>query len=106
MATSVPGNALPPGLSPYDKVLHFTTYGILAALLTRTLAGSNGRWRAALLAVAMALAFGAADEWHQRFVFGRRSELADWQADALGAVAGAFLFATYSRIRPLRPTTT
>ena len=59
-----------------------------------------------LLAIAIAVMFGAADEWHQRFVPQRRPELADLRADALGAAGGAFLFALYLRDRRARITTT
>lgn len=81
----------PPGLIN-DKVAHASVYALLAALWYRALAG--GRWDGltplrALIAVVGATAYGATDELHQSFVPGRMTELADLQADALGALAAA-----------------
>jgi len=104
LITSVPGNAIPKQLTPYDKVAHFTLYGLFAVLLTRDMAQVTGLWRAMLLAIAIAVLFGAADEWHQRFVAQRRPGVADLRADALGAAGGAFLFALYLRDRRARIT--
>ena len=106
MITSIPGNAIPRQLTPYDKVAHFTLYELFAVLLTRDMAQVTGLWRATLLAIAIAVIFGAADEWHQRFVPRRNPELADVRADALGAAGGAILFALYLRDRRARITTT
>jgi VanZ family protein len=105
LITSVPGNAIPQQLTPYDKIAHFTLYGLFAVLLTRDMVQVTGLWRATLLAIAIAVMFGAADEWHQRFVPQRRPGLADLRADALGAAGGAFLFALYLRDRRARITT-
>jgi VanZ family protein len=82
--------ASPGGLS--DKQAHALTYAALAALTLRALAG--GRWHGvragrAVLAVLVAVLYGASDEWHQSFVPGRHAEVGDLQADALGASAAA-----------------
>ena len=106
LITSIPGNAIPRQQTPYDKVAHFTLYGLFAVLLTRDMAQVTDLWRATLLAIAIAVIFGAADEWHQRFVPRRNPELADVRADALGAAGGAILFALYLRDRRARITTT
>ena len=47
--------------------------------------------RHALLAILITVAYGASDEYHQRFVAGRSSELADLYADAAGASVAAAL---------------
>ena len=41
------------------------------------------------LALSIASAYAASDEWHQSFVAGRDSDLFDWVADSIGAVLGA-----------------
>ncbi len=74
-----------------DKVLHFSIYTVFSYLLTRQISEITTRWRAAGIAVVFAMVFGALDEWHQRFIPGRSTELADWQADSIGAVAGALV---------------
>ena len=102
--TSLPGSAVPSQLGPYDKIVHFGIYGLFAVFLSRDLAQVTGRWSAALLAIAIAVAFGAADEWHQGFIPGRSTDIADWRADSIGAAGGALIFAFYSRLRGSRNT--
>jgi len=104
VVTSVPGSVVPPRLSPYDKAIHFTIYALFAVLLTRDIAFLTGRWRAAVTAIVFAAAFAAADEWHQRFIPSRDSDVADWQADSMGAACGALLWAATRR--PRRTTST
>lgn len=72
-----------------DKVVHFTLYLVLGLLALRT--APNASWRVAIIAVVAIAAFGAVDEWHQRFVPGRSADPRDWVADALGGGAGAAL---------------
>lgn len=99
-ATSIPTNRVPHQLTPFDKVIHFLMYFGLSVLLTRwVLAGRSGL-RAVVISAAAAVAFGAADEWHQEFIPGRSSELADWIADSAGAVVGAALAFAVARRRP------
>ena len=97
--TSVPGSAVPHQLAPYDKVVHFSIYGLFALFLNRDFSQVTSRWRAAFIAIALAVGFGAADEWHQAFIPGRSADPADWRADSIGAAGGAILFALYSRVR-------
>ena len=91
---------VPKAVTGFDKALHFTIYAILAVLLAKQISEVTGRWRAAVLALAIAAAFGAADEWHQGFIPGRSTELADWRADSIGAALGALAVAASQRKRP------
>ena len=102
--TSLPQDAIPVQTSKIDKVLHFSIYTVFSYLLTRQISYTTNRWRAAAIAVLIAMAFGALDEWHQRFIPGRSTEFADWRADSLGAVLGAVACAAIAR-RRLSPTT-
>lgn len=79
-----------------DKVLHFGAYAVMGFLLAHgaTTGGLPPRW-----AVALGWAYGASDELHQAFVPGRSADPADWAADALGVLAGTFV---YSRIHAWR----
>lgn len=98
--TSLPSEAVPVQTSNVDKILHFTIYAVFAYLLTRQISEAASPWRAVLPAIVLAAAFGAADEWHQRFIPGRSTELADWYADVLGATLGALTFAFWrTRLR-------
>jgi hypothetical protein len=69
------------------KVVHAITFGLLALLWWRAL---RERLPAVALpvAAAIALAYGAVDEYHQTFVAGRTGSPIDVAIDALG-VAGA-----------------
>jgi VanZ family protein len=80
-------------------VAHFGMYAILAWLLARHGTEVAGRWVAMVLAIIVASGFGAVDEWHQQYIPGRSTELADWQADTLGAAVGALVYAVFSRRR-------
>lgn len=93
--TSLPADAVPLQTSHIDKVLHFTIYTVFAFLLTRQISEDTSPWRAVLGAILVAAAFGAADEWHQRFIPGRSTELADWVADVSGATIGAMSYALF-----------
>ena len=100
--TSLPQDAVPIQTAGIDKILHFSIYTIFAFLLTRQISQDTTPWRAVAGALLIATAFAAADEWHQRFIPGRSPELADWVADACGAILGALtcaLWISRQRIR-------
>ena len=75
-----------------DKVVHFGAYAVGAVLLALALRW-NTAWswpRIAGVSIAAISLFGATDEWHQLYSPHRSGgDLADWTADALGAIAGA-----------------
>ena len=82
----------PPQLT--DKHVHGLVYAGFALTLVRATAG--GTWAGVTAATAgkaaaLAVTYGATDEWHQSFVPGRQVEMLDWGADALGASATAGL---------------
>lgn len=102
--TSIPGRQVPTVRFPHvDKLVHFTLYAVLGALLVRALRRA-GRLTPAALALSLlgTAAFAAADEWHQRWVPGRTGDFADWSADLAGATLALLLVA---RLAP-RPLTT
>lgn len=67
--------------APLDKVAHFATFGLIAALLW--LSFQRGY---PLLVIALVSAIGAADEFHQRFLPGRSASLEDLATDIFAAV--------------------
>jgi VanZ family protein len=87
---------VPDRLTPFDKAVHFSMYFVLAVLLTRYVLAGRVVLRTAIVCVAGAALFGAADEWHQRFIPGRSTELADWVADTAGALAGVVVVVAFS----------
>lgn len=98
-ASSLPDLQQLPG-NVSDKTAHFAAYAVLAALLLRGI--SNLRWagvgwRTAAVAVAGSAAYGVADEFHQWFVPGRSSSVADWVADVTGASVAVLLIMLVAR---------
>ena len=84
--TDVP---LPRGLT--DKQGHSLGYLGLGATVTRACIGGLGApvsLSRGLAAMALTIAYGASDEWHQSFVPGRTADRADLRADATGAILG------------------
>lgn len=95
--------ALPEGS---DKLGHLVLYAGLGAVTLCALAdGRAARVSAGACvgAVLIAVAYGAFDEYHQSFVAGRSSDLADLVADAAGAsgaAAGLKLWVILTHGRP------
>jgi|SRR5579862_3167954 len=91
-ATSIPGRFIPAiGPAQTDKAVHLTMYGVLAFLIARSLddPARPSRIRAAIVALLVCSAMGAADEWHQLYIPGRDADVADWAADSVGGLVGA-----------------
>ncbi len=86
-----------------DKLYHFVEYAILGGLLAMAFVNASPRrlpkqWRWGA-AVVISILYGASDEWHQTFVPGRLATVADWVADALGAIVGVLGMYLYYRKR-------
>ena len=75
-----------------DKVAHTLGYALLGLLATRAVNDSAGTpmraWHL-LLALAITVAYGMSDEFHQSFVPGRDADIHDVYADAIGGLLGA-----------------
>jgi VanZ family protein len=86
-----------------DKVVHAAAYAVLAGLAVRAL---TGRFRlpvtarVAMLAVTIAVLYGASDEFHQSFVPSREMDARDLMADGVGAALAAVGFRAWSIIAP------
>jgi len=87
----VPGPEIP----HFDKLAHFAVFGLLATLLHRAGAPHWKSW----VSVLVVSAYGAIDEWHQYFVPGRSTELADWIMDTLGAALAVALYVHWAWYR-------
>lgn len=84
-----------PELVDFDKVAHFSLFGLLASLVVRTGFSPRRAW----LAVVLVSLFGITDEWHQSFTPGRAVEFADWVADTLGAIVAVTLYVRWPGYR-------
>src|SRR5262245_27217995 len=88
-----------PTLPTSDKLLHAAAYGGLCLLWVRAFARTAWRQVSAahlLWSVLIAAGYGVTDEWHQAYVPGRMSELADWLADVTGVLTAAVLLGTWT----------
>lgn len=86
------------------KSAHVFEYAVLAILAWRFFAALYPREafvRLALLTFSFATMYGALDEFHQFFVFGRGARLSDVAIDSLGAALGLAL--VYLVVRHRRP---
>ncbi len=87
------GSSLPPGdirlprFPHADKVLHAVVFGFFSLTVSRALHRGHGHapLKTALLSIAAASVYGAADEFHQSFTPGRMPDVWDWVADTTGA---------------------
>ncbi len=94
---------LPRSVFAHDKLLHVIEYGGLGALLAWGLSSlGTPPLRAFLLALAIASAYGASDEFHQYFVPNRECDVFDWMADTVGAALGAGIGTAVLRRRRAR----
>jgi len=75
----------------WDKLQHALAYAVLAGAWCVAFGG-----RRAVLAILIAVATGALDEWLQRALPGRQADLADLLADAIGATIGAWLASMFA----------
>ena len=71
------------------KIVHAATFGLLCWLWWRALRTVLPARRALVAALAIAVAYGISDEYHQTFVEGRNGSPIDVAIDALGAAAAA-----------------
>src|SRR3712207_3858917 len=67
------------------KIVHAAEYGLLCLLWWRALVRTPLRRHAIAVAFAIAVAYGATDEYHQTFVEGRHGTPVDVAIDAAGA---------------------
>jgi VanZ family protein len=90
------------------KLAHVTEYAVLTLCWWRALSGlrvSGSNRRRVLLAVCLALAYSASDEFHQTFVGGRHGTPVDVLIDSVGmTIAAVIATRSYARRRSLGPS--
>jgi len=84
-ASSLPGSAVPSGLSIYG---HLTEYAVLGALVVAAQRTRDAK-RALLVALAACALYGVSDEVHQAFVPMRTPDVLDVLTDVAGAAVGS-----------------
>jgi len=107
VATHLPKQVAGLPTNQADKLIHFAAYAVLAWLLAMAWQASVGRLNARHLKLVWlaVVFFGAIDEVTQPLV-GRTASVADWLADAAGAVVGLLVFGLWQRRSDQRGETT
>ena len=84
-----------------DKVEHFAAYtvGWFCVLLPLRYGHRLSLAKALILALLITSAYGASDEFHQRFVLNRTCDVADWAADTFGGFIAASAYWVYETRR-------
>lgn len=83
---------VPTLFSQQDKILHSGAYFIMGVLAWRSFKHLLNRpIILALLSFTFCSLYGMTDEWHQSFIVGRFSDVADWVADTSGAALAVFV---------------
>lgn len=94
IATSMPNSTFF-NIGKYDKLAHFSAYGVLAFLMywlfdlnkkTKTL-----NWRKVFIIIFILTLYAIFDEIHQSFIPGRSTEFYDFVADIIGIWAGVLV---------------
>jgi VanZ family protein len=84
-----------------DKLGHWGLYCVLGWLIALALRRAHNLSlpKTFVLAILIGSAYGASDEFHQRFVPHRTCDVMDWLADTLGTSAAAAAFYAYESHR-------
>ena len=71
----------------FDKVVHFTYYGLMAVLLAHAV-GPGSLWIPLIIVPLV----GVADEWNQLLIPGRDASIWDWVADGIGVTVFVYAY--------------
>jgi VanZ family protein len=75
------------GFDTQDKLYHAGAYSIMGLLAWRSFKHLfSVPIILGLFSIAFCSLYGLSDEWHQSFVVGRESDVADWVADSIGSI--------------------
>ena len=87
-----------PNIKNVDKLFHFSEFSILGFLIFGSLSLNSKEFDQILsLSIKIGILFSCLDEYHQSFVNGRDSSLADLIFDILGVFFGTFLHYRFFR---------
>lgn len=84
-----------PDIVDFDKLAHFSIFGLLATLVARNGFVPGRAW----LPIVAVSVFGLTDELHQSFTPGRSMEFDDWVADTLGAIVAVTAYVHWAWYR-------
>ena len=85
----------------YDKVLHIIAYFIfgISLLLAFVPYKKTSLKKKLIISIIIGVFYGATDEYHQYFVIGRSSEIADLIADIIGISLSSIFMIVYHKFQ-------
>ena len=87
-----------PNIKNADKLFHFVEFSILGFLIFGSLSLNSKKFDQILsLSIKIGILFSCLDEYHQSFIDGRDSSLADLIFDVFGVFFGTFLHYRFFR---------
>jgi VanZ family protein len=89
--SSIPGGKIHAPFPYFDKVAHFTVFGLFAFFVYGVMSEFGFKKKLLLIVVIIGSIYGASDEIHQLFVQGRDCSIFDWIADFCGVAGIAFI---------------
>ncbi len=104
VSSSLPARVFPSlKIFQYDKAIHFTLFFILGLFVYRALDLFWGEKKFSLSrafsAIVLVTLYGGLDEFHQRFVAGRKPDVWDATSDTIGGVAAMVIVFVYCAVR-------
>lgn len=90
-----------PKIPHFDKIAHFCVFGLLATLAFRSVRLPLVSWGRFFIGLAVAMGYGAIDEWIQFYNPGRDADWLDWFTDAGGALLAVSLYRYWAGYRRL-----
>ena len=95
IASSIPGNKIPPLFVFQDIAFHFMVYLILAWFFSRALKNTYSNistTKIIFFSIMFGVIYGLSDEFHQTFVLGRTVSGFDVFIDSLGSIIGSLIY--------------
>lgn len=83
----------------YDKVLHIIAYFIFGISLLLAFIPYKNITEKLIISIIIGVFYGATDEYHQYFVIGRSSEIADLIADIIGISLSSIFMIVYHKFQ-------
>ena len=108
IGSSIPGANLPElAILTPDKLFHITIFLVLGLLVHRALQSGERKdsfsWPLVWKTLAIVIAYGVADEFHQSFVPGRTLDVWDAAADGIGGILAELILYAFWRWRKSEP---
>lgn len=83
----------------YDKIVHFSVFGLIATSVLRIPFFMRKGWKGVFVTILLVSFYGIFDEFRQSFTAGRTVDSKDWIADTSGAIFASVIYFKWSWYR-------